>query len=76
MTVKRYCHCEVCKEPRDTASETMFEECFLCGSATRMTLASNWQSRVYGGERIPIVGCGNPWHYTNLPETASTRVKG
>lgn len=50
------------------ASE-MFARCpmetlAVCPQPTaRATLVHDWQARVDAGEAIPIIGCGNPWHY-------------
>ena len=30
---------------------------------TRVSLVDDWQAQVEAGYPIPIVGCGNPWHY-------------
>jgi len=37
--------------------------CRLCGSGETLTLRPGWDAGVEAGEGIPIVGCGNPWHY-------------
>jgi len=58
------------------------EKCPVCTSEALMRLPADWQDRAHGDgwavrEYIPIVGCGNPWHYatasvgddeTNLPD--------
>lgn len=38
-------------------------ECPVCGSGAKITLDRDWQERVGAGEALPVVGCGNPWHY-------------
>lgn len=37
-----------------------------CSSRERYPLPVDWQEAVHRGERIPIIGCGNPWHYTGV----------
>ena len=34
-----------------------------CASAVQVILPADWQAAVEVGASIPIVGCGNPWHY-------------
>lgn len=34
-----------------------------CGSAETLELSVDWRDAVQAGEKIAIVGCGNPWHY-------------
>ena len=43
----------------------LFRGCALCGSPSIVELPTKWQIDVAGGYIIPIVGCGNPWHYIN-----------
>lgn len=43
-----------------------FAACPVCGSTTCVRLADGWQDEVDAGASLPIVGCGNPWHYTTL----------
>lgn len=38
----------------------MFETCPVCDNEARVVMVADWQER---GEAIPIIGCGNPWHY-------------
>lgn len=56
--------------PHDTGSEPRTEAtvqaCPLCGSTAVVRMAHDWQGAVNQGEAIPIVGCGNPWHYVGL----------
>lgn len=40
--------------------ETVFAACPECGSQLVARLVDDWQSR---SAPIPILGCGNPWHY-------------
>lgn len=40
-----------------------FIPCPECGRTARASLPPDWSSLVDGGAAIPIVGCGNPWHY-------------
>lgn len=45
----------------------MFEQCHTCHTSEKVTLVENWQRLVIDEEMsIPIIGCGNPWHYTGL----------
>ena len=37
----------------------VFESCDICGSDELKRLPADWAN----GDAIPIVGCGNPWHY-------------
>ena len=49
------------------AHEVILERCPTgCGHWKRATLPMKWEQDVEHGFAIPIVGCGNPWHYTNL----------
>jgi len=42
-----------------------------CGHGTVVRLPDDWQQRVESGwYAIPIVACGNPWHYANLDRPA------
>ena len=43
----------------------IFSLCKVCGSRERVELVENWQDLVER-QAIPIVGCGNPWHYVGL----------
>jgi hypothetical protein len=50
-------------DPADLATST--EICPIgCDSGERLELGTDWQAEVASGTAIPIVGCGNPWHYT------------
>ena len=37
--------------------------CPSCGDAVVVTMPTDWQAAVDAGASVPIVGCGNPWHY-------------
>ena len=39
------------------------EACPVCGEDVVVKLSADWQALVGEGAAIPIVGCGNPWHY-------------
>ena len=41
----------------------IFEGCPECGNGASARLARDWVAQVNAGASIPIVGCGNPWHY-------------
>lgn len=44
--------------------------CSTCGGTRRATLPDRWQALVQEGTAIPIVECGNPWHYVeDMPQT-------
>jgi len=43
----------------------VFLLCPVCGSRERVELIADWQNLVQR-QAIPIVGCGNPWHYIGL----------
>lgn len=49
---------------------TMFRTvatCPICERPDQVELADGWQDMVETqGEVIPIIGCGNPWHYQGL----------
>lgn len=46
-------------DPVNLEAPSPFESCPECGSASVMRLVAEWDD----GRPIPIVGCGNPWHY-------------
>ena len=55
------------------AHEVILERCPTgCGHWKRATLPMKWEQDVEHGFAIPIVGCGNPWHYTNLAAAPMT----
>lgn len=37
--------------------------CSACHRHEQVVLPSDWQAAVEAGASVPIVGCGNPWHY-------------
>ena len=37
--------------------------CPACGGADLVRLPDDWALRVEVGGTLPLVGCGNPWHY-------------
>ena len=37
--------------------------CPVCAGLACVRLAPDWQAAVDAGGTIPVVGCGNPWHY-------------
>ena len=37
--------------------------CAVCGSARTRLLPPDWEALVDGGAAVPLVGCGNPFHY-------------
>lgn len=45
------------------------QHCPVCGDPERCTLIDGW--REVEATPIPIVGCGNPWHYTNVAKEAA-----
>lgn len=54
--------------------EGPFVRCPVCGDPARAALVADWQRRV-NEERmaIPIVGCGNPWHYVDADAPHAAR---
>jgi hypothetical protein len=44
-------------------------KCPVCWSDATFRLPSDWQDRVERGQSVPIVGCGNPWHYDHFAPT-------
>ena len=45
--------------------------CDLCGDDRIVELPPDWQAQVDDGAAIPIIGCGNPWHYIPLRDKAA-----
>lgn len=45
--------------PVNEYARSPFKGCPVCGSAEVAALNDDWND----GRLIPIVGCGNPWHY-------------
>lgn len=50
----------------DPPALDVFEACSVCGRVEQVTMRGDWQDAVTAGAAIPIVGCGNPWHYARL----------
>jgi hypothetical protein len=48
------------------------EACPVCGRPDKLVLAPTWQQDVEAGHAIPIVGCGDPWHYEGLAGAAAS----
>jgi hypothetical protein len=44
----------------------VFDICPICKASVRVRLLDDWRERSQRGEPIPIVGCGNPWHYQGV----------
>lgn len=44
----------------------MLQVCPVCTGTEVARLAMDWEQQVAAGGAIPIVGCGNPWHYDTL----------
>ena len=44
-----------------------FLNCPNCRKRQIVQMPDDWQAQVEAGAAIPIVGCGNPWHY-RFPE--------
>ena len=42
--------------------------CPVCGSPDVIRLPDDWQEQVNAGKAIPIIACGNPWHYAKLDD--------
>lgn len=44
------------------------DDCYA--PTTRVTMEKDWQEKVNGSPPrvIPIIGCGSPWHYTNMED--------
>jgi hypothetical protein len=40
-----------------------FEECPECHDVEVRRLPKDWQQQVFRGVSIPVLNCGNPWHY-------------
>lgn len=49
----------------DTSIAAAGDECPLCGDGEQLILAATWRDDVDAGGSIPVVGCGNPWHYVD-----------
>ena len=46
-------------------NQLVFIKCPNCGSPETVRLPEDWQTQVLElrGTYIPVIGCGNPWHY-------------
>ena len=53
-------HSNLTEQINATSLEIEFDKCDVCGSQQVVRLPDSWQD---GDSAIPIVGCGNPWHY-------------
>jgi len=49
----------------------VFAACPVCGRIEQVEMRDGWQAAVDAGATIPIIGCGNPWHYASLAREAS-----
>lgn len=55
----------------------MFEKCLVCGGDEIRRLPEDWVYQVINMRKaIPIVGCGNPWHYSGLAVGRGEAVRG
>lgn len=54
--------------PAEPRTKAAFVPCPVCDGRMRVTLVDDWQET---GIAIPIVDCGNPWHYTNVERGAA-----
>lgn len=56
----------------------MLQRCPVCTETAVARLALDWQQQVAAGGAIPIVGCGNPWHYDGMtdPSAGTCQVCG
>jgi hypothetical protein len=43
-----------------------FDDCPTCSDPSLVRLPADWQAQVGASALIPIVGCGNPWHYVGI----------
>jgi hypothetical protein len=50
-------------ELRTILDRTTGEACPVCLSRATFRLPDDWRERVEAGGEVPIVECGNPWHY-------------
>lgn len=50
--------------------------CPICGEDTVIRLPDDWQAQVEAGAAIPIIGCGNPWHYATIDAARSVTPDG
>lgn len=57
-------------EPFDPATAPIIERCPVCADTVAVRLDPRWRAQVEAGQTIPIVGCGNPWHYVNRASRA------
>jgi hypothetical protein len=59
-----------------TDPQTVLGTCPICGSPDCVRLVPDWQAIVNAqGRPIPIIGCGNPWHYI-FPDDVTVTVEG
>jgi hypothetical protein len=63
-------------EPRTAPPPIRFQRCEICDSQSIVRLPDDWQDRVDAGASLPIIGCGNPWHYDGLEAAASAAPLG
>ena len=40
--------------------------CPICHGGHIVRMPDDWHEQVERGAAIPIIGCGNPWHYANM----------
>ncbi len=40
--------------------------CPVCHGDRIVRMPDDWGKQVEQGATIPIIGCGNPWHYANM----------
>lgn len=60
MPSKPVTHNDLTDQIRSFATTMEFASCPECDSQTMVRLPDDWQAQEL---MIPIVGCGNPWHY-------------
>jgi hypothetical protein len=59
------------RTPRTEAGRLAFDDCPTCSDPSLVRLPADWQAQVGNSALIPIVGCGNPWHYVGIEAQAS-----
>ena len=50
--------------------------CPICNDGVVIRLPDDWRAQVDAGSAIPIIGCGNPWHYADHTLGDASRLEG
>ena len=58
--------------PEQRTAPALLDTCPVCGKSDAVRLTPDWRVAVEQWQKVPIVGCGNPWHYIGLEPDALT----